>query len=194
MTEKPRKNSNNTVTIAVSPQARKALIVLCSATILTLYLHTALAPALPNIIQSFNISIDLASWVLTAYMVTGAVLSIVIGRLADLYGAKKMFLIVMICYSVGISLAPFSQDINSLLALRVLQGVGVAVIPLGSKIIRDVYPDEKYIQAQVILTSMFSVGSVVGLVIGAFVIQFFNWHGLFFTALPFSVIVIRSLA
>jgi MFS family permease len=63
-------------------------------------------------------------------------------------------------------LAPFSSDISTLLALRVLQGVAVAVIPLSAKIVRDVYPDEKYVQAQGILTSMFSVGSVMGLFLG----------------------------
>jgi MFS family permease len=69
---------NNGQTVTVTSQARNSLIILSAATILTLYLHTALAPALPDIIQSFNISFDLASWVLTAYMVAGAVMSIVL--------------------------------------------------------------------------------------------------------------------
>ncbi len=174
----------------VSVEARNALIVLSCASVLTLHVHTALAPALPNIIQSFSISYDLASWVLTAYMVTGAVMSIVIGRLADLYGSKKMFLIVIVAYTIGVSLAPFSSNITSLLAIRVLQGVAVAVIPLGSKIVRDVYPDQKYVQAQGILTSMYSAGSVAGLVLGSLVLQVFNWQGIFYTTLPFSVILV----
>lgn len=184
------KNGNSALQVTVSPEAKKALLVLCFATILTLHLHAALAPALPNIIRSFNIDIDIASWVLTAYMVSGAVMSIVIGRLADIYGAKKMFIIVMICYTVGISLSSFSEDISTLLALRVLQGLAVAVIPLGSKIVRDVYPDQKYVQAQGILTSMFSVGSVIGLIVGAVILQFLDWHGIFYTAIPFSLIVV----
>jgi MFS family permease len=176
--------------MTVSVEARNALIVLSCASILTLHVHTALAPALPNIIQFFNISYDLASWVLTAYMVTGAVMSIVIGRLADLYGAKRMFLIVIGAYTVGVALAPLSLNITTLLAIRVLQGVAVAVIPLGSKIVRDVYPDQKYVKAQGILTSMYSAGSVVGLVLGALVLQYFNWQGIFYTIIPFSVILL----
>jgi MFS family permease len=122
-------------------------------------------------------------------MITGAVMSIVIGRLADIFGAKKMFLVVMVCYTAGISLAPFSPDISTLLALRVVQGVVVAVIPLSAKMVRDVYPDEKFVQAQGILTSMFSVGSVIGLVVGAVVLQYIGWQGIFYTTIPFSIIV-----
>jgi predicted MFS family arabinose efflux permease len=63
----------------------------------------------------------------------------------------------MVCYTAGISIAPFSPDISTLLVLRVLQGVAVVVIPLSAKMVRDVYPNEKYVQAQGILTSMISV-------------------------------------
>ncbi len=52
-------NKKNSITVTVSPRARKALIVLSCATILTLYVHTALAPARPNTIQAFGISYDL---------------------------------------------------------------------------------------------------------------------------------------
>lgn len=138
----PKNNKDNSTGVTVSSYARNSLIILSAATILTLYLHTALAPALPDLLQSFNTDFDLGSWVLSAYMITGAVMSIVIGRLADMYGAKKMFLVVMVCYTIGIILAPFSSDISTLLALRVLQGVAVAVIPLSAKMARDVYPDE----------------------------------------------------
>jgi hypothetical protein len=58
-------NKKNSTTGAVSPEARKSLIALSCVTILTLYVHTALAPALPNITLAFSISYDLALWVLT---------------------------------------------------------------------------------------------------------------------------------
>ena len=74
--------------------------------VLILYVHTSLTPALPQMVTEFGVDYSVITWVLTAYLVSGASVTIVIGRLADLYGAKKMLLIVFICYTVGVMLAP----------------------------------------------------------------------------------------
>jgi predicted MFS family arabinose efflux permease len=63
-----------------------------------LFLNTAMAPAIPVIADDFQISEALASWVMTAYMVSGAVMTVIMGRLSDLVGAKKMLMIMMACF------------------------------------------------------------------------------------------------
>jgi MFS family permease len=83
--------------------------------ILVLYVHTSLSPALPMMADDFDVDYSLVTWVLTAYLVSGAAVTIIIGRLADIYGAKKMLLVVFICYTVElqeISIHP--QNFHSL--------------------------------------------------------------------------------
>ncbi len=118
----------------ISFNAWKTILILSGTIVIFLYLNTAMSPALPSIAQDFQISDALASWVMTAYMVCGAVMTVIMGRLADLIGAKKMLMIMMICFTVGTILAPFSPNISVLLALRVLQGIAVASTPISTEI------------------------------------------------------------
>ena len=106
--------------------AWKTLLVITATIVIFLYLNTGMAPAVPSISQYFQISLSLSSWVLAAYMVCGAVMTVIMGRLSDLFGAKKMLMVMMTCFTAGTILAPFSPNISTLLALRVLQGIAVA--------------------------------------------------------------------
>ena len=115
-------------------------------------------------------------------------MTIVIGKLADMYGAKKMLLLVFLCYTVGTALAGFSQDIYTLLVLRVLQGIAVALVPICVRIARELYPREKFPMAQGVILSMYQAGSAIGLVLGAAVVYFGGWQSVFFTATPFAIL------
>ena len=98
--------------------------------ILILYVHTSLAPALTQMVEYFDSDYATVSWVFTAYLISGAAVTIVIGRLADIYGAKKMLLLVFLCYIIGTVLGGFAQNIYTLLVFRTIQGVAVAVVPI----------------------------------------------------------------
>ena len=156
--------------------------------ILVLYVHTSLAPALTEMVEFFDTDYAVVSWVLTAYMVAGAASTIVIGKLADMYGAKRMLLLVFLCYTVGTALAGFSQEIYTLLVLRVLQGIAVALVPICVRIARELYPIEKFPMAQGVILSMYQAGSAIGLVLGAAVVYFGGWQSVFFTATPFAIL------
>jgi MFS family permease len=161
--------------------------------ILVLYVHTSLAPAFPEMVEFFDTDYSVISWVLTAYMVSGAAVTIIIGRLADMYGPKKMLLLVFICYSVGVLLAPFTQDIYTLLGLRVLQGIAVALVPIATRIARDIFPAEKFPMAQGVILSMYQGGSAIGLVLGAIVVFYGGWQAVFLTAIPFAFLFLFLL-
>ena len=169
------------------------LLIMGLSIVLVLYVHTSLAPAFPEMVEFFDTDYSVISWVLTAYMVSGAAVTIVIGRLADMYGPKKMLLLVFLCYIVGVILAPFTQDIYVLLALRALQGVAVAVVPIATRIARDIFPPEKFPMAQGTLLSMYQGGSAVGLVLGAAVVYFGGWQAVFLSAIPFSFLFLFLL-
>jgi MFS family permease len=89
----------------------RPLLIMGFSIILVLYVHTSLAPALPQMVEFFDSDYSVVSWVLTAYLVSGAAVTIIVGRLADMYGPKKMLILVFLCYCVGVLLAPFTQDI-----------------------------------------------------------------------------------
>ena len=150
----------------ISFNAWKSLLVLTGSILIFLYLNTAMSPALPSIAQDFGISLSIASWVMTAYMVSGAVMTVVMGRLSDLVGAKKMLMIMMTCFTVGTILAPFAHDIYTLIGLRVLQGIAVASTPISTKIIRDQFPRTKFPIGMSIYLSAYSGGMALGAVLG----------------------------
>ena len=149
-----------------------------------------MAPALPSIAQHFQISDALASWVMTAYMVCGAVMTVVMGRLADLIGAKKMLMIMMICFTVGTILAPFSPNISVLLALRVLQGIAVASTPISTKLIRDQVPKSKFPIGLGIYLAAYSGGMALGAVLGPVVAAGPGWQGNFYLIAPIAVVLL----
>jgi MFS family permease len=143
--------------------------------------------------DDFDVDYSLVTWVLTAYLVSGAAVTIIIGRLADIYGAKKMLLVVFICYIVGVIFAPFTENFYTLIGLRVLQGVAVALVPVSVRIARDLYPPAKFPFAQGMILSMYQGGSAIGLVLGAAVVYFAGWQGVFLTAIPFSFLFLFLL-
>ena len=127
----------------VPKKAWISLAILGSALLIAMYGETMLLPAIPDIIKEFNISYNTASWILSAYLIAGAVSTPVAGKLSDVYGRKKMVMIIMIIYIVGISLGGLSTNITFLVVARVIQGIGISMFPIAFGIIRDQFPKEK---------------------------------------------------
>jgi MFS family permease len=148
-----------------------------------------MSPALPSIAQYFDISDTLASWVMTAYMVCGAVMTVIMGKLSDLVGAKKMLMLMMVCFTVGTILAPFAHNISTLLVLRVLQGVAVASTPISTKLIRDQVPKTKFPVGISIYLSAYSGGMALGAVLGPVVAADAGWQGNFYFIAPIAVVL-----
>jgi len=161
--------------------------------ILVLYVHTSMAPALTEMSAYFGKDYATVSWVLTVYLVSGAAVTIVIGKLADTYGPKKMLLLVFVCYTVGTIFAGFAHEFYTLLIFRIIQGVAVALVPVAIRIARDLFPPEKFPFAQGVLLSMYQGGSAVGLVLGAAVVYFGGWQSVFYSAIPVSLILLFLL-
>ncbi|HKI06831.1 MAG TPA: MFS transporter [Nitrososphaeraceae archaeon] len=184
----PENEGMDAQTLKAPKGANRSLWIMGLSIILVLYVHTSLSPALPIMAEDFGVDYSLVTWVLTAYLVSGAAVTIIIGRLADIYGAKKMLLVVFICYIVGIILAPFTDNFYTLIGLRILQGVAVALVPVSVRIARDLFPPAKFPYAQGMILSMYQGGSAVGLVLGAAVVFFAGWQGVFLTAIPFAIL------
>ena len=179
--------SSNKNTISTS--AWITLAILGSSILITMYGETMLLPAIPEIITEFNISYNTASWILTAYLIAGAVMTPIAGKLSDIYGRKKMVLIIMIIYIIGISLGGLSSNITILIISRVIQGIGISMFPIAFGIVRDQFPPEKLAIGVGTFSAMFAAGSVVGLAIGGSIIQYFGWRNTFFSIIPIAILL-----
>jgi len=181
------------VTVKTPKVATRALWIMGASIILVLYVHTSLAPALVQMADYFDKDYATISWVLTAYLISGAAVTIVIGRLADTYGPKKMLLLVFVCYTVGTILAGFATEFYTLVIFRIIQGVAVALVPVSVRIARDLFPPEKFPFAQGVILSMYQGGSAIGLVGGAAVVYFGGWQSVFHSAVPISLVLLFLL-
>ncbi|MFY9966812.1 MAG: MFS transporter [Nitrososphaeraceae archaeon] len=157
---------------------------------LILFLHTSLSPAIPVIADDFGVDQALASWVMSVYMISGAVMTILIGRFSDIFGAKKMLLLMMMIYTAATVFAGFSQDIYTLLTIRAIQGIAIANTPIALKIIRDQFPKGKFSIGQSIVTSAYSGGMAIGVVLGPIIVASIGWQSIFFMCAPIAALLL----
>ena len=144
--------------------------------------------------QDFKIPYSTAAWIFSAYLIVAAVMTPIAGKLSDIYGSKKVLLTLLVLYVVGVIAGGFSEHISFLLASRVVQGVGLAAIPVAFSIIRDSFPPEKLAMPVGVFSSAASGQYIVGLLVGASIIQNFGWHVTFFFIAPAAVIVTFMIA
>ena len=172
-----------------SSNANRILLVLTGVALLVNYVETMVIPGIPTIQKDLSTTATIASWITSSYLIVGSAVSPLAGKLGDIYGKKRMFLVSLVFYMAGVGLAGFSPSIYFLLFARALQGVGFAIIPLGLAIITDVFPREKVAAAQGIISGTFAIGAALGLIIGSYVVQDLGWQYAFHTALIFSIIL-----
>jgi MFS family permease len=175
--------------VTVSRHAWFTLAILSSTLLTVFFSETMLLPAIPEIIQDFNISYGTAAWIFSAYLIIAAVMTPVSGRLSDLYGKKKVLLTLLTIYIAGLTAGGFADNISFLLITRIIQGVGLAAVPAAFSLLRDTFPPAKLAIAIGVFGSAYSAGSVVGLLTGASIIQNFGWHSTFLAIVPFSALV-----
>ena len=96
----------------------RTLIILSCLGLIVMFDETMILPAIPDFIRDFNISYSASSWLLSAYLIAAAVMTPIGGKLSDIYGKKKILLIVMTIYAVGIMAGRFSTNIEFMLALN----------------------------------------------------------------------------
>ncbi|MEM0139971.1 MAG: MFS transporter [Ferroplasma sp.] len=158
--------------------------------LLIIYVETMIVPAIPVFIKYFHTTYSSVSWILTAYIISGTVSAAIFGRISDMYGKKKVFLILGIIYTVAISFGGFTKTLDELIIVRTVQGLGFGMIPIAFSIINDVVPREKLALAQGIMSATFAIGSGIGLVLGSYITETLGWQWDFHTAIPVAIILL----
>ncbi|MGA7542663.1 MAG: MFS transporter [Nitrososphaeraceae archaeon] len=173
--------------VKIPTYAWKMLAILSCIATMVMYAETMLIPAIPDLIGHFHVSYGMSSWILTSYLIAGAVMTPIAGKLSDIYGRKKILLIIMVIYAIGVSMAGFASDIYFMIFARAIQGVGMSMFPIAFGMIRDQFPREKISIGQGVITSMFASGAVLGLTVGGIIVQDYGWQNTFFTIIPIAI-------
>jgi EmrB/QacA subfamily drug resistance transporter len=188
--------AQSTVPILASPQPAKAsrpglilgvLALGCGAFAL---LQTLVAPALPVLQRDLHTSTSSVAWVFTSFLLAAAVATPIGGRLGDMFGKKRVFVISLSTLAVGSLVAAAVPPSLPLLILgRTIQGLGGAVYPLAFGIIRDQLPRERVAGAIALVSGLLGIGGGLGIVIAGPILQYLSYHWLFWILL-----VITSVA
>ncbi len=172
--------------------AKKAMAVLVTLPLLVMYTEAVLIPSLPTIQRQFHVTPSDVSWVLSIYLLTGTISVALFGKLGDIYGKRKLFLIALTIYTTGVVFTGFAPTFPLLLTARALQGLGMAIFPLGFTIVREEFPPRMVPQVQGIISAMFGVGIAIALPLGSFIAENYGWEWTYHTVIPFALIVLYA--
>jgi MFS family permease len=173
----------------IPASAWKTLAILSSIATIVMYTETMLVPSLPNIIKEFNLSYSISPWILTTYLIVGAVMTPVTSSLAEIHGKKKILLIVMGMYAAGVVVGGLTTDLYSFIIARGMQGVGMSMFPIAFSVIREQFPKSRLAIGQGVITSMFASGSILGLLVGATIAEYSGWRTTFLSILPIAILL-----
>ncbi len=154
-------------------------------------LQSGVAPALPNIQHSLHSSETGASWVFTAYLLSAAVGTPILGRLGDMYGKEKWLLYTLAGLAAGTLLAAVASSLGMLIFARAVQGFGGGVFPLAFGIVRDEFPRERVAGAIGLLSALLGIGGGLGVVAAGVIVKSLDYHWLFW--IPLVAIVAAAI-
>src|SRR5882757_10726213 len=154
-------------------------------------LQSLVAPALPNIEHALHTTENSVSWVLTSYLLSASVATPVIGRLGDMYGKKRLLLIVLTLLSVGTLVSALASSLPLMLVGRVIQGAAGGIFPLAFGIIRDEFPRERVAGAIGLVSALLGVGGGAGVVLAGPIVDHLSFHYLFW--LPLIPVLVATV-
>ena len=135
-----------------------------------------------------------ASWAVTATLLAAAVTMPVTGRLADMFGKKKVLVVSAALLVLGSVIAALSSGLAPFLVGRALQGMAMGYIPVAISLVREVAPVEKRAGAVAVVSATMGVGGAIGLPLSAWIAEDVSWHGLFwFSAVLALVVLVTTL-
>ncbi|BFV60473.1 MFS transporter [Kitasatospora sp. CMC57] len=152
--------------------------------------QTAVVPILPSLAKELDVSGSNITWLMTANLLSAAVLTPLLGRFGDLRGRKPMLLVSLGGLVAGSALAVGTHSFTWLVVARVLQGAGGGVLPLAISIVRDELPREKVTGGVALISASMGVGSGLGLVATGLLLEHWNYKSIFWMGLAFGLLAV----
>jgi EmrB/QacA subfamily drug resistance transporter len=155
---------------------------------------TLVIPLLPEFPQLLDISASDSSWLVTATLLTAAVGTPIIARMADMYGKRRMLLVSLGAMILGSVICALEVSFLTMIVGRALQGFGASLIAVGISILRDKLPPERIGTAVALMSATMGIGSALGLPLAGVLSDWLGWHSIFwFGAVAGAVLVVALL-
>jgi EmrB/QacA subfamily drug resistance transporter len=146
--------------------------------------QTIVATALPKVVSDLG-GITQYAWVFTAYMLGSTVTVPLYGKLGDAHGRKPLFIVAIVIFLVGSALCGLSQNMWELVVFRAIQGVGAGgLFPLTLAMVGMIVPPRDRGRYQGLIGSVFAGASIIGPLLGGFIVDNASWRWIFYVNLP----------
>ncbi|HYJ49870.1 MAG TPA: MFS transporter [Microbacterium sp.] len=171
------------------PRQGAIVAVLAIAGLCSSFMFTLVVPIQSKLPELLDASRDDTAWVVTSTLLAAAVITPISGRLGDMYGKRRIVLVLLAVMVVGSVIAALSPGIIGVIVGRTLQGAIVGVVPLGISILRDVLHENRVDSAIALISATLGVGGALGLPISAVITERSDWHLLFWVAAILGAVV-----
>lgn len=178
----------------MSKTKRKIAFAILIAIFLSAFEGVVVSTAAPVIVKSLH-NFEMISWIFSLYLLASAVSTPIYGKLADLYGRKRMFIIGILIFLAGSMLCGLAQSMLQLVLFRIVQGMGAgAILTIGFTIIGDIFTLEERSVVQGGISTVWGIAGLIGPLLGGFLIDYLSWHWIFFVNIPFGIFCIYILS
>ncbi|NKJ37663.1 MDR family MFS transporter [Rhizobium sp. SG570] len=175
-------------------RSRRPLVIvsIMLATFMVAVEATIVATAMPRIVGQLG-GFTYYSWVFSAFLLAQSTTTVIYGKLSDMFGRKPMLIVGILIFLVGSTLAGFAWSMASLIAFRLLQGIGAGAIqPVTMTVVGDLYKLEERAKVQGALASVWAVSAVIGPLAGGIIVDHLSWAWIFWINLPLGVLSIAG--
>jgi len=169
----------------------KALVTVAMGTMMATIDASITNIAFPILTETFHTELTTVMWVTVAYILVSTSSMLVLGKIGDLVGRKRIYSLGMGIFTVGLVACSLSQSIGGLIIYRILQAVGAAMcISCGTAIVTEAFPLRELGRSLGLLGISVSLGFIIGPVVGGFLLHLLDWRSIFYVRAPLSFMVL----
>ena len=175
----------------MTPELSRIATVVVLGSIMSILDTTIVAVALDTLGRDFRVSVSTIQWVTTGYLLSLAVVIPVTGWAVDRFGHKRMFMISLSLFVIGSSLCGVAWSANSLIAFRVLQGIGGGMIlPVGQSMLARAAGPQRMGRVMSVIGAPTVLGPILGPVLGGLIVSNFSWRWIFYINVPVGIVTL----
>jgi EmrB/QacA subfamily drug resistance transporter len=187
----PRSRAASANAFTLTPELRRTSTVVVLGSIMSILDTTIVAVALATLGRDFHVSVTTIQWVATGYLLALAMVTPAAGWAVDRFGAKRIWMTSTALFVLGSSLCGLAWSANSLIAFRVLQGIGGGLLlPVGQSILARAAGPQRMGRVMSIIGVPMVMGPIMGPVIGGLIVSNYSWRWIFYINVPIGIVTL----